>query len=72
MIVANEYLESDVCELKQAVSHAYRRSFSGASGKGDDQHDDDRSANCPHAIGTDAGAPIDRLEIVGHYVALHL
>jgi hypothetical protein len=25
LIVANEYLESEVCELMQAVSHAYRR-----------------------------------------------
>jgi hypothetical protein len=25
MIVANEYLESEVCELMQAVSHAYAR-----------------------------------------------
>ena len=25
MIVANEFLESEVCELMQAVSHAYRR-----------------------------------------------
>jgi hypothetical protein len=25
LIVANEYLESEVCELKQAVSHAYAR-----------------------------------------------
>jgi hypothetical protein len=25
MIVANEYLESEVCELMQAVSHAYTR-----------------------------------------------
>jgi stage V sporulation protein SpoVS len=25
LIVANEYLESKVCELMQAVSHAYRR-----------------------------------------------
>jgi hypothetical protein len=24
LIVANEYLESEVCELMQAVSHAYR------------------------------------------------
>ena len=24
-IVANEFLESEVCELMQAVSHAYRR-----------------------------------------------
>ena len=25
LIVANEYLESEVCELMQAVSHAYAR-----------------------------------------------
>jgi hypothetical protein len=25
LIVANEYLEAEVCELKQAVSHAYVR-----------------------------------------------
>jgi hypothetical protein len=25
LIVANEFLESEVCELMQAVSHAYRR-----------------------------------------------
>lgn len=25
LIVANEYLESEVCELMQAVSHAYVR-----------------------------------------------
>jgi hypothetical protein len=25
LIVANEYLESEICELMQAVSHAYRR-----------------------------------------------
>jgi stage V sporulation protein SpoVS len=25
LIVANEYLESEVCELTQAVSHAYAR-----------------------------------------------
>jgi stage V sporulation protein SpoVS len=25
LIVANEYLESEVCELTQAVSHAYTR-----------------------------------------------
>jgi hypothetical protein len=25
MIVANEYLELEICELKQAVSHAYVR-----------------------------------------------
>jgi hypothetical protein len=25
MIVANEFLESEVCELMQAVSHAYAR-----------------------------------------------
>jgi hypothetical protein len=25
LMVANEYLESEVCELMQAVSHAYRR-----------------------------------------------
>ena len=25
MIVANEYLESEVCDLMQAVSHAYAR-----------------------------------------------
>ena len=25
VIVANEYLESEVCELMQAVSHAYAR-----------------------------------------------
>jgi hypothetical protein len=25
LIVTNEYLESEVCELMQAVSHAYRR-----------------------------------------------
>jgi hypothetical protein len=25
LIVANEYLESNVCELMQAVSHAYAR-----------------------------------------------
>jgi hypothetical protein len=25
MIVANEYLEAEICELKQAVSHAYVR-----------------------------------------------
>jgi hypothetical protein len=25
LIVANEYLESEVCELAQAVSHAYTR-----------------------------------------------
>ena len=25
LIVANEYLESEVCELMQAVSHAYTR-----------------------------------------------
>ena len=25
MIVANEFLESEVCELRQAVSHAYAR-----------------------------------------------
>jgi hypothetical protein len=25
LIVANEYLESEVCELMQAVSHAYGR-----------------------------------------------
>ena len=25
LIVANEYLESEVCELVQAVSHAYAR-----------------------------------------------
>lgn len=25
MIVANEFLESEICELMQAVSHAYTR-----------------------------------------------
>jgi hypothetical protein len=25
LVVANEYLESEVCELMQAVSHAYAR-----------------------------------------------
>ena len=25
LIVANEFLESEVCELMQAVSHAYKR-----------------------------------------------
>jgi hypothetical protein len=25
MVVANEYLESEICELKQAVSHAFVR-----------------------------------------------
>ena len=25
LIVANEYLESEVCELMQAISHAYTR-----------------------------------------------
>jgi hypothetical protein len=25
MIVANEFLESEICELRQAVSHAYVR-----------------------------------------------
>jgi hypothetical protein len=25
LIVANEYLESEICELMQAVSHAYAR-----------------------------------------------
>jgi hypothetical protein len=25
LILANEFLESEVCELMQAVSHAYRR-----------------------------------------------
>jgi hypothetical protein len=25
LIVANEYLESEVCDLMQAVSHAYAR-----------------------------------------------
>jgi hypothetical protein len=25
MIVANEYLEAEICKLKQAVSHAYVR-----------------------------------------------
>jgi hypothetical protein len=33
LIVANEYLESEVCELMQAVSHAYARGrFTAYSG----------------------------------------
>jgi hypothetical protein len=31
MIVANEFLESEVCELKQAVSHAFVRGDSRTS-----------------------------------------